>query len=334
METSELITLITTILSSIILIGTLISRYTWAKEYKDAKEEVIRAKDEQINILHLRNESLKENNKAQIEMLQAQVSWLQVVDPQELINKYESNLLVLKDELSSKEILIYDKELLIHDYQKKQVENQNIFDSLEKANIFDKTIFETWADIIDVWAGMPTGTSIRTTNLSLDFALFNGVDEKEIKELEIGGLLHDIGKISIPISVLKKTSALTEDEWKIVKEHPIAGFNLLNKTKTLIKYAKFPLYHHEKWDGSGFPYGLKGNNIPSIVHLFSICDLYNALISDKPYRKAWGKDEIIKLLISGKGKQFSPKLINDFLNFINSTSENRIILSSSYHSTE
>jgi len=318
MKTSEIITLITTILSSIILIGTLISRYTWAKEYKDAKEKVIRTKDEQINILRLKIEGIKDNNKAQIETLQAQVSWLQAVDSEDFINKYESKFLVLKEELSSKEKLISEKEILICDYQKKQVENQKIFDNLEITNNFDKTIIETWADIVDIWEGMPVGTSIKTTNLSLDFALFIGVDDEEIKELEIGGLLHDIGKISSPLSVLKKTSPLTENEWEIFKEHPIVGFNLLNKTKTLKRYAKFPLYHHEKWDGSGYPYGFKGNNIPSIVHLFSICDLYIALISDKPYRKAWGKDKIIELLISQKGKQFSPKLVNDFLKFINS----------------
>ena len=132
--------------------------------------------------------------------------------------------------------------------------------------------------------------------------------------------LHDVGKIAIKDSILKKPSKLTDEEFEEVKSHPVFGARVIEKIeesttdKTFLEYAKvFALTHHEKWDGSGYPNGLKGEKIPLLGRIMAIVDVYDALVSERPYKKAFLHDEAIKIIVDGSGTHFDPDLVEMFL---------------------
>ncbi len=135
-----------------------------------------------------------------------------------------------------------------------------------------------------------------------------------------GALLHDIGKISIPDSVLLKKGPLTEDEWKIIRTHPSTAYEALSKVEYLRPSLDIPYCHHERWNGSGYPRGLKGEEIPLAARIFAVVDVYDALISDRPYRKAWSKEETIKYLLKNSGTLFDKRVVKGFLEILRSDS--------------
>jgi response regulator RpfG family c-di-GMP phosphodiesterase len=320
MSVQETITFVTAILSSLIMVFTLINRFLWSKEYKDAKEEIIRKKDEQIKIEKSKLESLRENLNSQIETFKIQINWMQSLKLDDIKNFYENKIDILNAEMSVKVLLIEEKDNLICELQEKQNKYQRLFATSDKYNQIDKKFIQAWADIIDVWEKLPIGTTVKSTDLAINFAEFIEMDENEIGDLVIGGLLHDIGKISIPDSLLTKPSKLTKQEFDIIKEHPKIGSEILERINSLKKYSKFPLFHHERWDGSGYPSGLSGDDIPKIIQVFSLCDTYMSLLRERPYRNAYKKSEVIGYLVNSKGKSYSPELTDKFINFINSRS--------------
>lgn len=137
--------------------------------------------------------------------------------------------------------------------------------------------------------------------------------EEKIKELEMIGLLHDIGKVAIPDSVLEKEGPLTSSEWKEMKRHPEIGYRILNTINEKSKIAEYVLYHHERYDGKGYPKGLQGEEIPLISRIIAIADAYDAMISDRPYRKALSKETAAKEIIKNAGTQFDLKLSKIFV---------------------
>jgi diguanylate cyclase (GGDEF)-like protein/PAS domain S-box-containing protein len=141
-----------------------------------------------------------------------------------------------------------------------------------------------------------------------------GLDEDHVKELEIAGLMHDIGKITIPDSILDKPDKLTSDEWKIMKTHTINGYNILRSADKYSRLAEYALTHHERWDGNGYPNGLHGENIPLFSRIISISDAFEAMTADRPYRKALSQEIAIAELIRCSGSQFDPRLVNIFIN--------------------
>ena len=143
------------------------------------------------------------------------------------------------------------------------------------------------------------------------------ISEKEIIHIRRGALLHDIGKIGIPDYVLLKTDKLSEAEWTIMKKHPEYAYHFLSRIKYLQKAADIPFCHHEKWDGSGYPRGLTGNEIPLPARIFTIVDVWDALNSNRPYRKSWPKAKIIEYLKERSGKDFDPNIIKEFIKMIN-----------------
>lgn len=135
----------------------------------------------------------------------------------------------------------------------------------------------------------------------------------EIKELEIAGLMHDIGKITIPDHILEKPGKLSDDEWAIMKNHAINGYQILRSADKYSRLAEYALTHHERWDGSGYPNGLKGEEIPLFSRIIHVCDAYEAMTADRPYRKALTHEVAINELIRYSGTQFDPKLVMVFI---------------------
>jgi len=155
--------------------------------------------------------------------------------------------------------------------------------------------------------------SIRVSRLCKQMAKALQMPEYQTKELELAGLVHDIGKISIPDSVLKKEGRLTNEEYTIIKTHADNGYQILRSADEYSSLADSALYHHERWDGQGYPHGLKGEQIPYYARIISICDAYEAMTSDRSYRKAPGKEFARSELIKNTGSQFDPNLVKIFL---------------------
>ncbi len=175
---------------------------------------------------------------------------------------------------------------------------------------------EGWAHALELRDYETEGHSRRVVEMTRKMGRWMGIEEEDLKYYCYGALLHDIGKMGIPDSILKKPASLDEEEWEIMKQHPIFALDMLLPIKYLAKSLEIPYYHHEKWDGSGYPKGLKGEEIPLSARIFSIIDVYDALNSKRPYRKAQSKESTIQYLREQSGKQFDPKIVELFLSHI------------------
>ena len=140
-----------------------------------------------------------------------------------------------------------------------------------------------------------------------------GLPEHEVKELTSVGLLHDIGEIAIDENVLNKLGKLTDDEWKEIKRHPEIGYRILKAVNDMSDMANYVLYHHERWDGKGYPKNLKGEEIPFVSRIITITDAYDAMTSERSYRSALPDEVVIKELRTNAGIQFDPELVGIFI---------------------
>jgi putative two-component system response regulator len=125
--------------------------------------------------------------------------------------------------------------------------------------------------------------------------------------------LHDIGKMGVPDSIVHKTGTLTDEEWAIMRRHPQYAYELLSPIAYLRQALDIPWCHHEKWDGTGYPRGLKGEQIPLPARLFAVVDVWDALTTDRPYRKAWTREKAIEYIREQAGKHFDPKVVGIFI---------------------
>ena len=157
------------------------------------------------------------------------------------------------------------------------------------------------------------GHSRRVVDMTLELARKMGFDEAELITIQRGALLHDIGKIGIPDAILLKPGPLTEEEWKEMRRHPELGYDMLYPIEYLRPSLAIPLYHHEKYDGSGYPLGKKGEEIPLEARIFTVVDVYDALTSDRPYRKAWTREEALEYIKEQRGSHFDPQVVDMFL---------------------
>jgi len=157
----------------------------------------------------------------------------------------------------------------------------------------------------------------RLINLSRQFGKFVGLEEKEIKTLERSSILHDVGKIGVPDSILLKPGKLTEDEWKIMRKHPILGEEICHPLKSLQDVCPVIRHHHERWNGLGYPDGLVADSIPYLARVFQIIDAYDALTSERPYKPAYSREESIKV-IKEETEQglWDPSVVEKFMKFI------------------
>ena len=130
-------------------------------------------------------------------------------------------------------------------------------------------------------------------------------------------LLHDIGKMGVPDQILRKTGSLNEQEWQEMRRHPQYAYDLLHPIAYLRPALDIPYCHHERWDGSGYPRGLKGTEIPLSARIFAVVDVWDALLSDRPYRPAWTKEKTIQYILAESGTRFDPHIAQNFINMVN-----------------
>jgi HD-GYP domain-containing protein (c-di-GMP phosphodiesterase class II) len=202
------------------------------------------------------------------------------------------------------------------------VDNLTLFEGLEKANrelreAYDATI-EGWAHALEIRDKETEGHSRRVVELTTQVAERFNFSEDDLVHIRRGVLLHDIGKMGVPDQILHKPGPLDEAEWEIMRQHPDYAFQMLKSIDYLRPALSIPQYHHERWDGSGYPKGLKGEAIPLEARIFAVVDAYDALTSDRPYRGAWSEEETKKYLLKQAGKEFDPQVVAVFLEILES----------------
>ncbi len=196
------------------------------------------------------------------------------------------------------------------------IDSTQSFDGLQRANLelslaYDATI-EGRSRAMDLRDKETEGHTQRVTELTVKMARTMGMSQDEIINLRRGALLHDMGKLGVPDDILLKPGKLTGEEWVIMKSHPNFAYEMLSPIAYLRPALDIPHCHHEKWDGSGYPRGLKGEQIPLAARIFSVIDVWDALTSDRPYRKAWPKEKTIEHIKEGSGKHFDPQIVDIF----------------------
>jgi HD-GYP domain-containing protein (c-di-GMP phosphodiesterase class II) len=179
-----------------------------------------------------------------------------------------------------------------------------------------ETTLEGWSHAMDLRDKETEGHSQRVASQSMRIARAMGLDEKEIVNIRRGALLHDLGKIGIPDSILLKPGKLTDDEWVIMRKHPRMAYDMLSPIDYLKYSLDIPYCHHEKWDGTGYPRGLKGIEIPLTARIFAVVDVWDALRSDRPYRESWPLDKVREYIYSQSGKHFDPLVVDVFLKLL------------------
>lgn len=182
----------------------------------------------------------------------------------------------------------------------------------EALNAYDRTI-EAWAAAFETQQKEASGHTERVTDMALALAKEMGFTEEELVNVRRGALLHDIGKISIPDEIITKPGKLTEEEFDVVKRSPLFAKKWLSQIEILKPALAIPYYHHEKWNGTGYPLGLSGEDIPLAARMFSIVDVWDALTSDRPYRQALSREEALNLIVSQSGSHFDPKVVESFI---------------------
>jgi PAS domain S-box-containing protein/putative nucleotidyltransferase with HDIG domain len=189
-------------------------------------------------------------------------------------------------------------------------ERARLFEDLFRA--YNATI-EGWSYALDLRDRDTEGHTKRVTEMALKLARTMGYDEEQLLQVRRGALLHDIGKMAIPDSILHKAGPLSDEEWIIMRRHPIYSFELISSIDFLRPALDIPHYHHERWDGSGYPEKLKGENIPLTARIFAVVDVWDALRFDRPYRKAWSQEKVLDYIRSQSGIQFDPHVVDVFL---------------------
>ncbi len=200
------------------------------------------------------------------------------------------------------------------------IDTIQLFESVQQANsdllkAYDATI-EGWSQAMDLRDKETEGHTQRVTGMTLHLARELGMSEEALLHIRRGALLHDIGKLGISDDILRKPGALTDEEWVEMRKHPEYAYQMLTPIEYLRPALAIPYCHHEKWDGSGYPRGLKGEEIPLAARIFAIVDVWDALTSDRPYRPAWSKEKTLDYIQSLNGKQFDPKVVDAFTRFI------------------
>jgi putative two-component system response regulator len=201
-------------------------------------------------------------------------------------------------------------------YRKLMTERKNLEDAHKKLlYAYDETI-EGWSRAMDLRDQETEGHSQRVTDLTIKLAQTFGIPREELTHVRRGALLHDMGKLGIPDSILLKPGKLNEEEWEFMRRHPQLAYNMLNPIEYLRPAMDIPYCHHEKWDGTGYPRGLKGEEIPLTARLFAVVDVWDALTSDRPYRLAWEREKVLEYIQEQSGKHFDPQAVKGFLQII------------------
>jgi len=200
------------------------------------------------------------------------------------------------------------------------IDNAALFEDLQRSNLeltlaYDMTL-EGWARALELRDQETEGHARRVTELTLRLAHAMGMRDEELVHIRRGVLLHDIGKMGIRDSILLKPGELNDEEWEIMRQHPVYAYELLLPIPFLRPALDIPYCHHERWDGKGYPQGLKGKQIPLPARVFAVVDVYDALRSDRPYRKAWTEEQAREYIREQAGKHFDPQVVQAFLDLL------------------
>jgi putative nucleotidyltransferase with HDIG domain len=201
---------------------------------------------------------------------------------------------------------IQEKEQLLEQLQKK---NQELIEA------YDKTIFG-WSRVLELRSREVKDHSRRVTELSERLARYMGIREPDISNIRRGALLHDIGKMAIPDRIIFKEKELDDEERALMRRHPLFGFEMLSEIEYLRPAIDILLCHHEKWNGEGYPFGLAGEQIPLFARIFAVADVWDALVSERPYRSAMPLESVTDYLRAESGHHFDPQIVTVFLHMI------------------
>lgn len=193
------------------------------------------------------------------------------------------------------------------------IDNSTLFENLQRSNVeltqaYDATI-EGWSRAMELRDKMTEGHTQRVALLTVRLARLFGFSDAELVQVRWGALLHDIGKMGIPDSILLKEEPLTEPEWAIIKKHTLYAYEMLSPIRYLRLALDIPSAHHERWDGTGYPFGLKGEQIPLVARIFAVADVWDALRSDRHYRSSWSVAKVREHLLSLSGTHFDPRVV-------------------------
>jgi response regulator RpfG family c-di-GMP phosphodiesterase len=197
------------------------------------------------------------------------------------------------------------------------VDAAQLFEELRRSNLelalaYEQTI-EGWSRALDLRDRETEGHTQRVTELTVRLARRMGIGGEELTHIRRGALLHDIGKMGVPDRILLKPDHLSEDEWTLMRLHPVYAYRLLSPIRHLRQALDIPYCHHERWDGSGYPRGLAGEEIPRAARIFAVADVWDAITSDRPYRPAWSEEQALVHVEQGAGVQFDPRVVEVFL---------------------
>jgi HD-GYP domain-containing protein (c-di-GMP phosphodiesterase class II) len=208
------------------------------------------------------------------------------------------------------------------------IDSSHLFHNLQRRNLdlmlaYDSTI-EGWSKALDLRDKETEGHTLRVTEMTIMFARAAGIPEGEIIHVKRGALLHDIGKMGVPDNILHKPGELTDEEWDIMRQHPVYAYDMLYPIEYLRPALPIPYSHHEKWDGTGYPQGLKAEQIPLPARLFAIVDVWDALRSRRSYRQGWPDEKVLEYIRSQAGRYFDPKAVELFVRVVSEkTQESR-----------
>jgi PAS domain S-box-containing protein len=204
----------------------------------------------------------------------------------------------------------------VRDITERKHAEEQIRRSKEELSIAYDATLEGWVKALDLRDKETEGHSLRVTDMTVQLAMSLGIQGEELEHIRRGALLHDVGKLGIPDSILLKPGPLTDEEWAIMRKHPVYAYEWLSPIDYLRPSLDIPYCHHERWDGSGYPRKLQGEEIPLSARMFMLADVWDALSSDRPYRTAWSSDKVCQYILSLKGTHFDPRLVELFLTLI------------------
>jgi putative nucleotidyltransferase with HDIG domain len=197
------------------------------------------------------------------------------------------------------------------------VEGATMFDQVQRANLelqfaYDSTL-EGWARALELRDDATEGHTRRVTEMTMSLAEKIGLKDEELLHIRRGALLHDIGKMGIPDAILHKPEPLTDEEWEVIHKHPVYAYEMLSPIEYLRPALDIPYCHHERWDGTGYPRGLKGEDIPLAARIFAVVDVWDALRTERPYHEVWSEEKAREYIRAEAGKHFDPGVVTAFL---------------------